>query len=69
MEPLKRVIDFRIDAESLPVETVILIPLAAMEHDKIVTYSGTVIKLTTTEVGFYRGWEAHFYWEAFGTVS
>ncbi|MEM0095675.1 MAG: hypothetical protein QW660_03465 [Candidatus Bathyarchaeia archaeon] len=69
MEQWKRVIDLRIDAENMPAETVILIPTIMVKHEKAETYSETIVISTTTDAGFYRAWEAHFYWEAFRTVS
>jgi len=69
MEIQRRNIDFRISAENLPLGTVILIPLAIIESPNTTTYSEITVELTTTSVGFYRGWQAHFYWSEFGTVS
>jgi hypothetical protein len=69
VELRRRSIDLRAYSENIPGETAVLIPLIALEPKDTVTYSRTTVESTTTSVGFYRGWQAHFYWSEFGTVS
>ncbi len=65
---MERKIDLSVKSENMPVE-ITSTPLFVVEDKKTVTFSEEIVESTTTSVGFYRGWQAHFYWLEFGTVS
>jgi len=69
MVPFKKQIESHIESQNILAETVILIPLVPRESKDTKTHSEAIVKMTTTSVGFYRLWQANFYWSEFGSIT